>query len=120
MATSLTSPALAFSTDKAIIAARKALAKVSLFATDFSNEAVQPGTTMKVPVFTPGTASAFNASSNNYEKADGTLTYADVLFDKHVKNTFAVGKIRNINRGFTVVREHSHRGCVYDYLAIIP
>lgn len=89
MATSLTSPALAFSTDKAIIAARKALAKVSLFATDFSNEAVQPGTTMKVPVFTPGTATAFNASSNNYEKADGTVTYADVLFDKHVKNTFA-------------------------------
>ena len=88
MATSLTSPALVFSTDKAIIAARKALAKVALFATDFSADAVQPGTKMKIPVFTPGTAAVFNAETNNYEKADGSVVYPEVTFDQHVKNTF--------------------------------
>ena len=88
MATSLTSPALVFATDKAIIAARKALAKVGYFATDFSADAVQPGTTMKIPVFTPGAASAFNASTNNYETTDGSVAYVAVTFDHHVKHTF--------------------------------
>ncbi len=88
MATSLTSPALVYATDKAIIAARKALAKVGFFATDFSAEAVQPGTTMKIPIFTPGEATAFNASSNNYENAEGSVTWVPVTFDHHVKNTF--------------------------------
>ncbi len=88
MATSLTSPALVYSTDKAIIAARRALAKVAFFATDFSADAVQPGTTMKIPVFTPGAASAFDASTNNYEKTDGSVAFASVTFDHHVKHTF--------------------------------
>ena len=88
MATSLTSPALVFSTDKAIIAARKALAKVAYFGTDFSADAVQPGTTMKIPVFKHDEASEFNASTNNYETTDGSVTYAAVTFDHHVKHTF--------------------------------
>ena len=89
MATSLTSPNLTFSTDKAIIASRKALAKIAFFATDFSADAVQPGTTMKIPVFKHGVASEFNASTNNYEKVDGSVVYPDVTFDHHVKHTFA-------------------------------
>ena len=88
MATSLTSPNLIFSADKAIIASRKALAKIAFFATDFSAEAVQPGTTMKIPVFKHGVASEFNASTNNYEKVDGSVIYPDVTFDHHVKHTF--------------------------------
>ena len=88
MATSLTSPALVFATDKAIIAARRALAKVSVFATDFSADAVQPGSTMKIPVFTPSAAADFNASSNNYATADGSVTWASVTFGHHVKHTF--------------------------------
>lgn len=88
MATSLTSPNLTFSTDKAIIASRKALAKVGYFATDFSADAVQPGTTMKVPVFKHDAASEFNASTNNYETVDGTVIYVPVTFDHHVKHTF--------------------------------
>lgn len=88
MATSLTSPALVFATDKAIIAARQALAKVALFATDFSQDATQPGTTMKIPIFTPGAAAQFNAASNNYENANGSVTYVPVTFDHHVKQTF--------------------------------
>ena len=88
MASSLTSPGLTYSADRAIIASRKALAKVSFFATDFSADAVQPGTTMKIPVFKHGEASDFDASTNNYETIDGSVTYAAVTFDHHAKHTF--------------------------------
>ena len=88
MPTSLTSPQLTFATDKAIVASRKALARVVYFATDFSSEAVQPGTTMKVPVFKHGVASEFNEKTNNYETIDGSVLYPEVTFDHHVKHTF--------------------------------
>lgn len=88
MATSLTSPGLVFAADKAIVSTRKALAKVSQFATDFSDEAVQPGTTLKIPVYDGGTAESFDASSANYEHVTGTLKWAAVTFANHVKATF--------------------------------
>ena len=89
MASSLTSPALVFSAERAIVAAHPAIAKAKQFATDFSADAVQPGTTMKVPVFTPGTAANFDASTNNYADTDGTVAYASVTFGNHPKHTFA-------------------------------
>ena len=88
MASSLTSPALVFSAERAIVAAHPAIAKARVFATDFSADAVQPGSTMKVPVFTPSTASAFSVASNNYETVDGSVAYQSVTFSNHVKNTF--------------------------------
>lgn len=88
MASSLTSPALVFSARKAIEAAHKALVKIGLFSTNLSADAAQPGSTMKVPVFTPNAAAQFDASTNNYGNVDGTLTYAPVTFANHVKNTF--------------------------------
>lgn len=99
MSTSLTSPALVFASDKAIIAARKEVAKASLFATDFSADAVQEGTTMKVPVFSPGQAKQFNRETNNYETVDGNVTYAPVTFDQHVKETFSFSDV-----DFTLVK----------------
>ena len=89
MATSLTSPALVFSAEKAIEAAHKALVKVGLFSTDFSADAVQPGSTMKVPVFTPAAAAQFDATTNNYATVDGSVAYQSVTFGNHVKHTFA-------------------------------
>ena len=89
MATSLTSPALVFSAEKAIVAAHAAIAKAKVFATDFSADAAQPGSTMKVPVFTPSTAANFDASTNNYGDTDGSVTYASVTFANHPKHTFS-------------------------------
>lgn len=89
MASSLTSPALVFSAERAIVAAHPAIAKARVFATDFSADAAQPGSTMKVPVFTPGTASQFDASTNNYATTDGSVVYASVTFDNHPKHTFS-------------------------------
>lgn len=89
MATSLTSPALVFSAKKAIQAAHKEIVKVGLFSTNLTADAAQPGSTMKVPVFTPSVAAQFDESSNNYATVDGSLTYASVTFANHVKHTFS-------------------------------
>lgn len=89
MATSLTSPQLVFSAEKAIEAAHKAIVKVSLFSTNFTADAAQPGSTLKVPLFSPSTAAQFDASANNYATVDGSLTYPSVTFANHVKHTFA-------------------------------
>ena len=87
MATSLTSPSLVFAADTAILAARKALAKAKYFTTDFSADAVQPGSTMKIPVFA-ATAETFDADNANYEHSTGSVTWASVTFGNHVKGTY--------------------------------
>lgn len=90
MATSLTSPGLVAAGDKAIIAARKHLEFASLFATDFSADAIQPGTTLKIPVFS-GTAADFNpGSSAGYNDAEGSIKWAAVSFEYHKKLTFGL------------------------------
>lgn len=89
MASSLTSPSLVFAAERAIVAAHASIAKAKVFATDFSAEAAQPGSTLKVPVFTPSTASNFDPTSNNYATTDGSVTYASVTFSNHPKHTFS-------------------------------
>lgn len=90
MATSLTSPGLVAAGDKAIIAARKHLEFVKLFATDFTDEAVKPFTTLKVPVFA-GTAADFNpGSSHGYNDTEGTIKWAAIEFGTHKKCTFGL------------------------------
>ena len=86
MASSLTSPQLVNAADKAIIAARHSLSTARLFATDFTADAVAPGTTLKVPLFS-GTAASFSAE-NDYENVDGSVTYASITFNQHPKSTF--------------------------------
>lgn len=90
MATSLTSPGLVFASDKAIIAARPALEKVTLFATDFTDDAVTKGTTLTVPVFS-GSAADFNpGSSHGYNDPEGSVKWAQVSFSTHKKCTYGL------------------------------
>ena len=88
MASSLTSPKLIFASNKAIIAARGELAKVSLFSTNFSDEAAQPGETLKVPIFLAGAAKDFDQDSSNYEDANGSCTWVPIDFKIHKHSTF--------------------------------
>ena len=90
MATSLTSPGLVFASDKAIIAARPALEKVTLFATDFTDAVVTKGTTLTVPVFS-GSAADFNpSSSHGYNDTEGSIKWAQVPFSTHKKCTYGL------------------------------
>lgn len=89
MSTSLTNPELVFAANKALIAAHPAIAKVSQFATDFSADAVKPGTTMKVEIFDSAPATQYDAASNNYGTVNGTVADVSVTFANRVKKTYS-------------------------------
>jgi hypothetical protein len=88
MSTSLTSPGLVFAANKALIGAHRAIAKVSLFATDFSADAAQPGDTMAVEFFDTDPATEYDDDSNNYGTVNGTVKDVKVTFDHRVKKTY--------------------------------
>ena len=89
MSTSLTKKGLIAASDKVIVAARPALEIISQFTTDFSDEAVKPGTGIAVDVLT-ATAETFDKDSANYGHATGTIKNFQVATDIRKKSTFAL------------------------------
>ncbi|MBP5787548.1 MAG: hypothetical protein J6Y19_07020 [Kiritimatiellae bacterium] len=89
MSTSLTDPQLVFAANKALIAAAPAIAKVKNFATDFSQEAAQPGDTLTIEVFDSAAATQYDESSNNYGTTNGSVTGVQVTFAYHPKKTYS-------------------------------
>jgi hypothetical protein len=87
--TSLTSPELVFAANTAILKAQRAIAKLTKFATDFTPEAAQPGSTMMIQFFDDGEAAEYNESTNNYSHADGSTSFIPVTFTNHPKKSFA-------------------------------
>lgn len=88
--TSLTSAELVFAANQSILKAQRALRKVSKFATDFTAEAAQLGSTMMVQFFDDGEAKDYNEESNNYTHADGSSSFIPVTFTHHPKKSFAL------------------------------
>lgn len=88
MADSLTSPGVIKAANDALVAASPDLNIARLFAFDMSDEFVEPGTTVKVPIAAAGTVQDFDISSNDLENQDGTVTYAPVVLNKIPKSTF--------------------------------
>lgn len=85
---SLRSPALRFAANEIILGLRKQVTKVSLFATNFTTDAQQKGSTMLIPVVQDVDAGEFNRSSNNYGDVDGSIMYTPMTFNKHMKHSF--------------------------------
>lgn len=88
MASSITTPQIAYAADKAIVVSKGTIAKTKLFTADYSDEVVAPMTTLQIPVY-DGKASTFDKENNNYCTTDGTVKYVPVTFDKHFKSTFS-------------------------------
>ena len=88
MSSSLTSPGLIKTANDALVAATPDLNIARLFAFDMSPDFATPGTTVKVPVAAAGTVEDFNASTNDFENTDGSVTYAPVVLNKMPKSTF--------------------------------
>ena len=88
MADSLTSPGLIKAANDALVGATPDLNLARLFAYDMSDDFVDFGTTVKVPVAKSGTVNDFDASSNDLENPDGTVTYVPVVLNKAPKSTF--------------------------------
>lgn len=89
MATSLTKKGLITAADKVIVSARPALELISQFTTDFSPEAVKPGTGVAVDVLS-ATAETFVKSSANYTHATGTIKNFVVPTTVRKKSTFSL------------------------------
>ncbi len=86
----IASPGIIKAANDALVAVRPSINVVKQFAFDLSDEFATPGTTVKVPVATTDTISAFDRASNNFEKADGTLSFETVTLDQTVKSTFQI------------------------------
>lgn len=86
----IASPGIIKATNDALVEVRPAINVVKQFAYDMSDEFATPGDTVKVPVASTGTLSAFNASSNNFETEDGSLSWETVKLDSTVKSTFKI------------------------------
>lgn len=82
----LTSPGLIKAANDALVGVSADINIVTDFAVDFSADFADYGTTVKVPV-AKATASAFNATSNNYETDTGTVTYVNIALTNHPKAT---------------------------------
>lgn len=82
------SPAIVKAANDALVAAAAECNIAREFAANFSDEFVEPGLTVKVPVAAGGTADAFNASTNDYETDTGSVTWAPITLSSHVKSTF--------------------------------
>jgi hypothetical protein len=83
-------PGISYAAGKAIIGAQRALARVSAFTTNFSDETVNSiGDALVVKVFKGGEASVFNVDTNDYETTDGTMEQVTIKFDTHLKHTFS-------------------------------
>ena len=89
MATSLTKKGLIAASDKVIVAARPALEIISQFTTDFSAEAVKPGTGVAVDVLA-ATAETFVKTSANYKHTTNTIKPVVVATDIRKKSTFSL------------------------------
>ena len=85
---SLTSPGLIKAANEALVKSQAELNIARLFAYDMSNEFADYGFTVKVPVINAGEISAFNIESNDYENAQGTVSYVPVTLNKQPKATF--------------------------------
>lgn len=83
-------PGISYAAGKAIIGAQRALARISAFTTNFSNETVKSiGDALVVKVFKGGEASDFDVDTNNYETTDGSMEHVTIEFSKHLKHTFS-------------------------------
>lgn len=85
----ITSPGIIRAANEALVAITPDINLMRLFATDFSDEFVEPGNVVKVPIAgVSADISAFNESTNNYETTDGQLTWVQVELSAQPKCTF--------------------------------
>ena len=82
----LTSPGLIKAANDALVAITPEINIANLFATDFSTDLADYGTTIKVPL--AGATAEEYSDTNNYEHDTGSVNYANVVLNHHPKATF--------------------------------
>jgi len=97
--------ALKAASESAIIAAHKNLAKLSLFAKNFSELQGVPGKSIAVPVYNLSAAAAFNASTNNYASGVNEIGGELITLDQHLVKSVSITDVEEAETGIRWVSD---------------
>lgn len=97
--------ALKAASESAIIAAHKNLAKLSLFAKNFSELQGVPGKTIAVPVYNLSAAAAFDASTNNYATGVNEVGGELITLDQHLVKSVSITDVEEAETGIRWVTD---------------
>lgn len=91
--------ALTVASNEAVQAIHKNIAKLSLFAKNFSELNGQPGNSIQVPIYNLDAAAEFNATSNNY-CTDGTnIGAGKITLDQHYVKSVSITDVQEAETG---------------------
>lgn len=90
MATVFEDPLLISIADRVLRAARPNLARLNRLGIDVSAAPAAPGSTVKVPLVDAGAAAQYDATTNNYCNAGGSVRYVPVLLSSHPVSTISI------------------------------
>lgn len=85
--------------ESAIMAAHKNIAKLSLFAKNFSELNGQPGKSIAVPVYNLSAAAAFDATSNNYCTGGNEIGGELITLDQHLVKSVSITDVEEAETG---------------------
>ena len=91
--------ALKAASESAIIAAHKNLAKLSLFAKNFSELKGVPGKSIAVPVYNLSAVAAFVAGSNDYATGVNEIGGELITLDQHLVKSVAITDVEEAETG---------------------
>ncbi len=91
--------ALKAASESAIMAAHKNIAKLSLFAKNFSELNGRPGNSIAVPVYNLSAAAAFDAVNNNYCGGSNEIGGALITLDQHLVKAVSITDIEEAETG---------------------
>lgn len=90
MATTFEDPLLISIADRVLKAARPNLARLHRLGIDVSASPATPGDTIKVPLVNAGAAAQYDATTNNYCNASGSVSYVPVTLSSHPVSTISI------------------------------
>lgn len=85
--------------ESAILAAHKNIAKLSLFAKNFSELNGQPGASIAVPVYNLSAATEFDAVNNNYCTNGNEIGGELIVLDKHYVKSVSITDVQEAETG---------------------
>ena len=91
--------ALKAASESAIMAAHKNIAKLSLFAKNFSELNGQPGKSIAVPVYNLSAAAAFDAANNNYATGVNEIGGELITLDQHLVKSVSITDVEEAETG---------------------
>ena len=91
--------ALKAASESAVFAAHKNLAKLSLFAKNFSELQGVPGKSIAVPVYDLSAAAAFVAGSNDYGTGSNEINGELITLDQHLVKSISITDVEEAETG---------------------